>query len=119
MTHQTHSKHKTHMTDVQLVFFKANRCGSAARPTANFNLLAGLTAAFAGCEARSAEQPADVHPQRLSRERSDLDNAQNEERAVCVCLNPFDVIAVELARYLFFGALPILGDVPEVRGDIK
>jgi len=37
-------------------------------------LLAGLTAAFAGCEAQSAEQPADVHPQRLSRERSDLDN---------------------------------------------
>ena len=52
----------------------ANRFGSAARPAANFNLLAGLTAAFAGCEARSAEQPADVHPQRLSRERSDLDN---------------------------------------------
>jgi hypothetical protein len=23
--------------------------------------------------------------------------AQDEERAVCVCLNPFDVIAVELA----------------------
>ena len=45
-------------------------------------------------------------------------NAQDEERAVCVCLNPFDVIAVELARYLFFGALFILGDVPEVRGDI-
>ncbi len=39
-------------------------------------------------------------------------------RAVCVCLNPFDVIAVELARHLFFGALLILGDVPEVRGDI-
>jgi hypothetical protein len=39
-------------------------------------LLAGLTAAFAGCEARSAEQPADVHPQRLSRERSDLDNVK-------------------------------------------
>jgi hypothetical protein len=45
-------------------------------------------------------------------------NAQDEERAVCVCLNPFDVIAVELARHLFFGALSILGDVPEVRGDI-
>ena len=44
--------------------------------------------------------------------------AQDEERAVCDCLNPFDVIAVELARHLFFGALPILGDVPEVRGDI-
>ncbi|MCK5015302.1 MAG: hypothetical protein KAS66_15955, partial [Candidatus Omnitrophica bacterium] len=25
---------------------------------------------------------------------------------------------VALARHLFFGALPILGDVPEVRGDI-
>jgi hypothetical protein len=37
--------HKTH-----------NRCGSAARPAANFNLLTGLTAAFAGCEAQSAEQ---------------------------------------------------------------
>jgi hypothetical protein len=47
------------------------------------------------------------------------ENAQDEERAVCDCLNPFDVIAVELARHLFFGALPILGDVPEVRGDIK
>jgi hypothetical protein len=46
-------------------------------------------------------------------------NAQDEERAVCDCLNPFDVIAVALARHLFFGALPILGDVPEVRGDIK
>ena len=45
-------------------------------------------------------------------------NAQDEERAVCDCLNPFDVIAVELARHLFFGALPILGDVAEVRGDI-
>ena len=45
-----------------------------------------------------------------------LSNAQDEERAVCVCLNPFDVIAVELARHLFFGALSILGDVPEVRG---
>ena len=44
--------------------------------------------------------------------------AQDEERAVCDCLNPFDVIAVALARHLFFGALPILGDVPEVRGDI-
>ena len=44
--------------------------------------------------------------------------AQDEERAVCVCLNPFDVIAVALARHLFFGALSILGDVPEVRGDI-
>ena len=47
-----------------------------------------------------------------------MPNAQDEERAVCVCLNPFDVIAVELARYLFIGALLILGDVPEVRGDI-
>jgi hypothetical protein len=46
------------------------------------------------------------------------DNAQDEERAVCDCLNPFDVIAVALARHLFFGALLILGDVPEVRGDI-
>jgi hypothetical protein len=45
-------------------------------------------------------------------------NAQDEERAVCDCLNPFDVIAVALARHLFFGALVILGDVPEVRGDI-
>jgi hypothetical protein len=45
-------------------------------------------------------------------------NAQDEERAVCDCLNPFDVIVVELARHLFFGALVILGDVPEVRGDI-
>jgi hypothetical protein len=44
-------------------------------------------------------------------------NAQDEERAVCDCLNPFDVIAVAFARHLFFGALPILGDVPEVRGD--
>ena len=43
-------------------------------------------------------------------------NAQDEERAVCVCLNPFDVIAVELARHLFFSEPPILG---EVRGDIK
>jgi hypothetical protein len=43
-------------------------------------LLTGLTAAFAGCEARSAEQPADVHPQRLSRERSDLDNVANQPR---------------------------------------
>ncbi len=34
----------------------------------------GLAAAFAGCEARSAEQPADDHPQRLSRARSVLDN---------------------------------------------
>jgi hypothetical protein len=34
----------------------SNRCGSAARPAANFNLLTGLTAAFAGCEARSADQ---------------------------------------------------------------
>jgi len=49
---------------------------------------------------------------------SDYFNAQDEERAVCVCLNPFDVIAVELARHLFFGALTVLGDVPEVRGDI-
>jgi hypothetical protein len=47
-----------------------------------------------------------------------MPNAQDEERAVCVCLNPFDVIAVELARHLFFGALLMLGDVPEVRGDI-
>jgi hypothetical protein len=44
--------------------------------------------------------------------------AQDEERAVCVCLNPFDVIAVALARYLFIEALLILGDVPEARGDI-
>ena len=51
-----------------------NRCGSAARPAANFNLLTGLTAAFAGCEAQSAEQPADGNPQRLSRARSVLDN---------------------------------------------
>jgi hypothetical protein len=43
-----------------LSIYPANRCGSAARPAANFNLLTGLTAAFAGCEARSAEQPADV-----------------------------------------------------------
>jgi hypothetical protein len=43
---------------------------------------------------------------------------EDEERAVCDCLNPFDVIAVELARHLFFGVLPVLGDVPEVRGDI-
>ena len=48
-----------------------------------------------------------------------LEITQDEERAVCDCLNPFDVIAVELARHLFFGALPILGDVPEVRGDIN
>ena len=48
-----------------------------------------------------------------------IHNAQDEERAVYVCLNPFDVIAVELARHLFFGALTILGDVPEVREDIK
>jgi hypothetical protein len=34
----------------------------------------GLSAAFAGCEAQRAEQPADDHPQRLSRERSVLDN---------------------------------------------
>jgi len=34
----------------------------------------GLAAAFAGCEARSAEQPADDHPQRLSRARSVPDN---------------------------------------------
>ena len=47
-----------------------------------------------------------------------MPNAQDEERAVCVCLNPFDVIAVALARHLFFGALLILGDVPKVRGDI-
>ena len=47
-----------------------------------------------------------------------MSNAQDEERAVCDCLNPFDVIAVALARHLFFGALSILGDVPEVRGDI-
>jgi len=33
-----------------------------------------LAGASAGCEARSAEQPADVHPQRLSRARSVLDN---------------------------------------------
>jgi hypothetical protein len=33
-----------------------------------------LSAAFAGCEAQRAEQPADDHPQRLSRERSVLDN---------------------------------------------
>ena len=45
-------------------------------------------------------------------------NAQDEERTVCVCLNPFDVIAVALARYLFIEALLILGDVPEARGDI-
>ncbi len=45
-------------------------------------------------------------------------NAQDEERAVCDCLNPFDVISVALARHLFFGALLILGDVPEVRGNI-
>jgi hypothetical protein len=45
--------------------------------------------------------------------------AQDEERAVCVCLNPFDVIDVELARHLFFGALVILGDFPEVRGDVN
>jgi hypothetical protein len=44
--------------------------------------------------------------------------AQDEERAVCDCLNPFDVIAVAFARHLFIGALLILGDVPEVRGDI-
>ena len=48
-----------------------------------------------------------------------LYNAQDEERAVCVCLHPFDVIAVALARYLFIGALLILGDVPEVRGGIN
>ena len=34
-----------------------------------------------------------------------MPNAQDEERAVCVCLNPFDVIAVALVRYLFIGAL--------------
>ena len=44
---------------------------------------------------------------------------QDEERAVCVCLNPFDVIAVALARHLFIGAPLIIGDVPEVRGDIQ
>ena len=43
----------------------------------------------------------------------------DEERAVCVCLNPLDVRAVAPAGHLFFGALLILGVVPEVRGDIK
>ena len=55
----------------------------------------------------------------LLRDDDPFDIVLDEERAVCVCLNPFDVIAVALARHLFFGALPILGDVPEVRGDIK
>lgn len=41
--------------------------GQACLPT-------GFTAAFAGCEAQSAEQPADGNPQRLSRTRSALDN---------------------------------------------
>jgi hypothetical protein len=59
------------------VLLKPNRCGSAARPAANFNLLTGLTASFAGCEAQSAEQPADGNPQRLSRARSVLDNAKD------------------------------------------
>ena len=37
-------------------------------------LTPGLTAESAGCEAQRAEQPADDHPQRLSRTRSVLDN---------------------------------------------
>jgi hypothetical protein len=58
----------------------------------------------------------------LARNRTgsyEKDIAQDEERAVCDCLNPFDVIAVALARHLFIGARLIRGDVPEVRGDIK
>ena len=58
-------------------FLSSNRCGSAARPAANFNLLTGLSAESTGCEAQRAEQPADDHPQRLSRTRSVLDNVAN------------------------------------------
>ena len=39
-------------------------------------------------------------------------NAQDEERAVCDCLNPFDVIAVALARHLLIGALLHPGRCP-------
>jgi len=39
-----------------------------------------LSAASAGCEAQRAEQPADDHPQRLSRARSVLDNKGSNTR---------------------------------------
>jgi len=79
-----------------------------------------LSGESAGCEALCAEQPADgIRSALWSGAKRPDHNAQDEERAVCVCLNPFDVIAVALARHLFIGALLILGDVPEVRGDIK
>jgi len=46
--------------------------------------LRAQSTAAAGCEARSAEQPADGNPRRLSRTRSVLDNAANQPRVFCV-----------------------------------
>jgi len=78
----------------------------------------GLSAEFAGCEALRASRQADGIRSVVAGSETTGYNATDEERAVCVCLNQFDVIAVALARHLFIGALLILGDVPEVRGDI-
>jgi len=47
-----------------LLYYRYNRRGSGARPEANL-FAAGSSAAAAGCEARSAEHPADGNTRRL------------------------------------------------------